>query len=52
MEGVLTEVTTDDLKLEITTREKLAGSKKKQTVINTQTIPMNGIAESKLIISI
>lgn len=51
-EGVLTGVTGEDILVEVSARVKEEGKKKKQTVVNTQTIPMNGIAESKLIISI
>lgn len=51
MEGLLKDADGENVMLEVTTVQKEPG-KKKQTIVNTETIPLNGIEESKIIISI
>jgi len=49
--GVLLEATSDQLVVETTRSEKPEGKKKKETIVEKETIPMTEIKETKIVIS-
>lgn len=50
-EGVLLEADADQLTIETTRLEKVEGKKKKETIVEKETIPMSEIKETKIVIS-
>lgn len=50
-EGLLLEVSEDALVVETTRQEKPEGKKKKETIVEKETIPMSEIKETKIVIS-
>lgn len=50
-EGILLEVDENQLVIETTRLEKLEGKKKKETIVEKETIPMSEIKETKIVIS-
>ena len=50
-EGVLQAVNSEELVLKTTRQEKKEGAKKKETIVEDETLPMNKIKETKIVIS-
>ncbi len=50
-EGVLLEANEQEIQLETTRVEKIEGKKKKETIVETETIPFSTIKETKIVIS-
>ena len=50
-EGILLEATPENLVVETTRSEKPEGKKKKETIVEKETIPMSEIKETKIVIS-
>ena len=50
-EGILQAVNSEELVLQTTRQEKKEGAKKKETIVEDETLPMNKIKETKIVIS-
>jgi ribosome maturation factor RimP len=50
-QGVLLAATEETVTVETTRQEKLEGKKKKETIVEAETIPMSEIKETKIVIS-
>jgi ribosome maturation factor RimP len=51
LKGILVSADESAVVLEITRKEKIEGKKKKQTIIENQTVPMEQVKETKVVIS-
>jgi ribosome maturation factor RimP len=49
--GILKEASDENLVLETTRQEKPEGKKKKETIVEAETLPMSEIKETKIVIS-